>query len=115
MNLLLANLNIGKIKNLHILSCRSALLLAFQHIVGENLNILEILNRCYKKLKAGIIKSQEKSFNQRQMFGREYWKQRGYGLSIFNIIKGAKLQKRQLLKLGTSIRTKSLCPESTHR
>lgn len=57
MNLLLANLNIGKIKNLHILSCRSALLLAFQHIVGENLYMLEILNRCYKKLKAGIIKS----------------------------------------------------------
>lgn len=57
MNLLLANLNIGKIKNLYILPCRSALLLAFQHIVGENLNMLEILNRCYKKFKAGIIKS----------------------------------------------------------
>jgi len=31
--------------------------LAFEHIVDKNLDMLEILNRRYKKFKAGIIKS----------------------------------------------------------
>lgn len=43
---------------------------------------LEIVQR----LNLGIGKSEEESFNQRQMFGRQYWKQKegkGYGLYIF--------------------------------
>lgn len=63
-----------------------------------------------------IGKLKEKRFQPKT----DVWKRvletegKGCGLYISSIIKGAELSNRHRLRLGTSIRTKSLCSDSIH-